>query len=541
MADALNPAKTQARSGLERAGAARTGFFLPNVILSIDGTVHSKAILHDSLRITLTLNDDPDTASFTLTLSAGVIPLVGQQITLSLGSLTNPMFAGQILRVTIRRRPGHWDETPFIDVVCMDWTRNFDARLVTYEWRATSGTAVVADLLARWVPAGFTMKRVVAGLPTVDLAIVNERPSTVLRRVATQIGDGRFYIDATRDIHLWQGATETGLSNPQSLTNDRKTLMAFTETSDCSQVRTRMIVEGRRTDMPLGLPAQAAGVLSYVPIADPSVFSFPGANTYRDIRIGTQRFLAKAPPVLVDPMLNAKGTQVTTAYDPGTATPGSRFVIVADASVLIVTSGSHGIMKAGDQYLHFNKPGAPNSLQLSEPTLFGGVNAPLGVGTQVTSYPFFDSILAYTPDWVGTSSEPLRAQAAGQDVVLFVRANDTAQQSAWAAREGSDGIYEHLVQDGRFSFAGATTRATAELAQFSQALTTAEWVTEDMNALPGRTQAIAFAGVAPLNLSLLIDTVVLSVPVANRPPRRQCSGSTVKLSTFGDVVVTDLA
>jgi hypothetical protein len=135
--------------------------------------------------------------------------------------------------------------------------------------------------------------------------------------------------------------------------------------------------------------------------------------------------------------------------------------------------------------------------------------------------------------------EPLRAQPAGTPVVLVVKRDALASQAHWAAIEQSDGVYEHLVQDGRWNVGGATARADAELELFQRELLTASWVTVDLNAAPGRAQQVEIHGHSPLSATITIQTVTLTFPVWGYPPFRACTGSNVKVSTLAEIAVTD--
>jgi hypothetical protein len=99
-----------------------------------------------------------------------------------------------------------------------------------------------------------------------------------------------------------------------------------------------------------------------------------------------------------------------------------------------------------------------------------------------------------------------------------------------------------FVQDGRYSYAGAQARANEDLATFQDPLISVDWVTNDLNAIPGRAQVIALSSAAvnpPINTTVTITRVEITFPLRTLPPRRSCTGGIVKPSTFMDLVVTE--
>ena len=88
---------------------------------------------------------------------------------------------------------------------------------------------------------------------------------------------------------------------------------------------------------------------------------------------------------------------------------------------------------------------------------------------------------------------------------------------------------------------GGAARAQADLDAFKEPLQAVEWVTEDPNASPGRSQVIALASDTvdpPITLTVTILSVEIRFPLSSLPPLRACSGGIVKPSSFLDVVVT---
>jgi hypothetical protein len=139
-----------------------------------------------------------------------------------------------------------------------------------------------------------------------------------------------------------------------------------------------------------------------------------------------------------------------------------------------------------------------------------------------------------TPQPSPGEDDLIRAQVTSAPVVTLAMADDRV------------GVFppllEGFVQDGRYSYAGAQARAADDLAAFKNPLTSVEWETDDLNALPGRSQVIALSSetVNPaINTTVTILRVEITFPLRTLPPRRSCTGGTVKPSTFMDLVVTE--
>ena len=107
-----------------------------------------------------------------------------------------------------------------------------------------------------------------------------------------------------------------------------------------------------------------------------------------------------------------------------------------------------------------------------------------------------------------------------------------------AAIEGGDGVHEHVIQDGRLSFAGAAEAAIADILNFASPISKVEWETEDYNALPGRQQAVsmsAFSG------TLTIDRVEVYFLDNIPKPRLRCEASSIRQSGLIDVVAASVS
>ncbi len=512
----------QARSGIARAGATRAGYYTPNLVLFINGVDRSSSI---EIPVTYTQSirpDEPDTAHFLLKPTAGVTPVENQSVSIGFGTLANVEFAGQIQRVRHVRAKTAGGFLVWMECECVDWSRLFNRRLINAEYASMSATDIAYSLVDSWT-SGFTRVNVAAGLPTVDFfPLTNERLTDAFRRLVALMGGGGFYIDASRDVHLFGPAGETGArvpTPPQTLTETRDTLLSFSHERDSSQQRTRVQVEGVTTTT---LSAVSAG---FVDIPVDSVVGFSASGTARvgkDIITYTSIVNAAAAG-------NFPTTTVSAAAFAGNA---SFEVIIPSGTYW--TIATFGWVRVGGQYIRYDSValGANLILQGIPASGPGSFTGDVAVGVEVA---LVDQIKGIPSSGAGslTSTVPMDT-----DVVLRVQEDDSTQQTALAAIEGGDGIHEHLISDGRLTDAGAIVRGDTDLDIFSTALVSAEWDTEDLNARPGRMQAISFSATDTLSTTLLITRVETEVRVKNRVPLRKCSASTLQFARLLDVAET---
>lgn len=502
----------QNRAGIARAGTTRANYYFANHVVTINGTNRSSVVLFDSLRVSLHKNDNPDSAEFVVTRNPGFTPTAGQTVSIGLGESGNPTFSGQVAEVRRQRVLG--EPYPFYSVTCIDWSRLFNRRLITYDFSGLSATDIAVAIVNDYT-SGFVTSGIKSGLATIEeFFCINETPLGVLKRLAT-ILNGGCNIDARMIVHLWDSAGPTGAytpTNPTTLTQSLGTLKQFSDETDISQVRTRVIVEGKQTTCPLSIPADVVlpGATT-LPVEDSTFFSDTGGTA----RIGTQvvTYTSRAYPVVYG--VNPEGTYVTAD-----AAAGATSVSVSDLGWIVTTGTSWA--QIGDQAIYFGAfgGGALSSIPASG---FGSLQHGVGAGDSVRALGML----------VGVDGLTL-AQDAGVEVVVRVEEDDAAAQATISALEGGDGVHEHIVKDGRLSIDGCTERAEAELTAFSAELLRASWETYDLNAVPGTIQTLNLASPDVVTGDLTVDSVQLDFPLTNYHPRRRCEGSTVKLETIMD-------
>lgn len=518
-----------ARSARARSGATRANYYgNVNVIVTISGTDLTSRVEYGTLTIAQVVGEEPDTARFSLVPSPAAsppIPSGGQIVSIALGSPSNVIFGGQVLRATARWVQGVSTSTPWWDIECTDYARLANRRLVTQNWSNVSATQIAVEIIDGYT-SGFTRQNVATGLATLaSFQVTNQTVTGALVQLANAI-DGSFYFDGARDLHFFGSSGDTGPgagTAPLQITSSRRTNKGFLYTIDVSQIRTRVIVEGASAGVAIDLGV-GAGI---IPI-DTGAIDFPGTGT---IRVGGQRinyggFIRNDPgAILFD------AAEVTSA-----AAPGDTTLAVSD------TSAFHALraLQIGDQYITATGASTltgPGNITGIPATSAGSIMQPIAVGATVILANQFTDLT--DPD-TGAGTSLAQDVKTGEQIPLQVQVDDALAQGLVAAVEGGDGIHVYYVQDGRYNYDGALARANAELTQFKAALATGQWETEDMNARAGRYASIV-VNLSPTSGvvgSMFIVRSELTFPKKNYLPRRRCDLSPLKLASILDAIVT---
>lgn len=504
----------QCRSGLERCGATRTGYFKPNAIVSINGTARTSFVEMGSVRVTQQLNDEPDTARFTVKPNTTLVPTPGHTAIVALGHVDGYRdFAGQVVRVTHRREQGFIDY-PWYDVECLDWSGLFDRRLVQTYYAGMTATDIAKAIVETYT-SGFTRFNIQEGLDTIELiTCVLEQPTKALRRLATMIGGG-FYIDAFRDVHFFGPAGESGPRAPTApleLNNTRSTLLAFRYREDRSQLRTRMLVDTKGGQTTTDAIA-TMGALALDDVSNMTISADALINGYGPVGVS-----------LVSPI--GAATDTTALVSAGaTSIPVTSSAAITPASV-----GLPGWIKSfdSDQIIYFSGV-AGNTLT--------GVPAS-GPGSVREDIPM--NTLVYHLPQIALSSALTTTVPSGTPVTPFTTVDDAAAQATQAALEGGDGIHEAVIQDRRFSQSMATALGDADLDAFNDAIDEVEWVTRDMNARVGTRQVVNLTGTDSYSTTVTITRVdVEYLDAMESPPIRRCAGMIVRPASLREITNTD--
>jgi hypothetical protein len=515
----------QARAGIERADASRAGYYTYNHVVTINGTNRSSLVLFESLRVTLNRNDEPDDAEFTLRPNPGFTPTAGQEVKVCLGAAGNPIFAGQIGQI---RRPRVLGEPyPFHHISCQDWTRLFNRRRITRDFSGESATDIAIAIVEEYT-SGFTTYAIEPSLATMDEFIcVNEPPMTALTRLANELGGGCF-VDARKIVHLWDSSGPSSNYTPTppvQLTTSLSTLKQFTPHYDFSQVRTRVIVEGKADRVVWPIPVGADVATYGIPLG-------PNWTAFNESTDADANYVRFGTVVATYDHLEPLPTPLVAVFNID-ASPGDTSIEVLQAGggttplsvPAWLTDGSGNYFYAAGPVV----PIGPHDVITGIPASgYGSIPLEFETGAPVYQAP---SLADVTVLAAITEDVPV-----GADLIVRAQKNDSAAQTAIAAIEGGDGIHEHFVSDSSLSYAGCAARAQAELDLFSDTLLRASWNTYDMRAMPGGEQSINITGTDTVSATLLIDSVTLTFPIPHHQPLRTCEGSTVKLATILDAI-----
>ena len=308
-----------ARSGIARSATTRSNYVAMHttiewIVRATDGSIFqitdiSGVVLLHTLHVIQAINDEPDTCSFSIRPQDPTGDIftvdVGHEIRITAAPGGPPIFHGYVVVTQPDWRLGN-AQPPWLAVQCQDAMWRFDARIVTYRFPTQSVSASIAHLVRYFCnlspttgsPLDFSLASVQAGMPSIPaFDVVNQRPSTVMRTLMAAVSGG-FYIEGLT-VHAWANSvSEPNQTDPIPLNVRLKSLHAFRLTTDATQVRKRVIVEGRRTSTLLGFPnmSQAGGNEMGLPVSDATLFApATGPTALYQARIGTQWMVVRHP------------------------------------------------------------------------------------------------------------------------------------------------------------------------------------------------------------------------------------------------------
>src|SRR6185436_6754332 len=155
------------------------------------------------------------------------------------------------------------------DLTCISYEWRLNRHKVNARFMSQSATTIATSLIASYAP-DFTVANVAAGLPSLEeFTLTNEDLTDALDRLTDRIG-GAWYVDETKDLHLFLSETLTATS----ITDTAGDASNVTWERDLSSVRTRIVVEGGGST---ALSAVVAGE-TILPVAEPSWYSVTGGT-----------------------------------------------------------------------------------------------------------------------------------------------------------------------------------------------------------------------------------------------------------------------
>jgi len=395
-------------------------------------------------------------------------------------------------------------------------------------------------------PLDFTTDFVQANMPSIPaFDVTNQRPSTVMRTLLSAVNGG-FYI-AGLAVHAWPNSiSEPNQSNPVPLTVGLKTLHTFRRTVDATQLRRRVLVEGRRTSTLIALPTTTNNFTLGlgVPLQDATIFPVMGPTGSFLARVGTQWMNMRHAISVTANGANPPQTKVAVDY-----AAGSPYLACTPMPIIPPAAGW---VRVGNQYSRYDQFTGNSQTENWTLHLPNAVGMPYGVFTANIkvgdTVEWVDCVMAFSASGVWWNL-PGQSFVADPDLNPRAQSTDAAVVTLAIAQTGVSGApdvwpeIEGFVQDGRYSYAGAQSRADSDLENFRDPLASFEWETDDHNAVPGRPQDITMYSdgiVDPVvDATVTILQVDITFPLLTLPPRRRCTGGVVKPSTFMELVVTE--
>jgi hypothetical protein len=233
-----------ALSNVGRSGATRSNYVGSRTFISVGGIQRGwghragEGILAESLNLSDTMNATPTTLNFT---ARGWVPVEGQDIVITLGSINNPkrVFGGTVLSTRHR----YVGDKPVLanmlyDVNGIDYTWGLDRRKVSGDYKQASIAAIAASLLT-FAP-GYTLWVD----PDIGAAILDEITfteqalSSALSQLVKRVG-GDYVCGYDKVVQLFY--VNSQLTPPANVNAVHDSLADLAFTRDLSQVITRCL------------------------------------------------------------------------------------------------------------------------------------------------------------------------------------------------------------------------------------------------------------------------------------------------------------
>jgi len=212
---------------------------MSQIYFKINGV--DKSLYCEEVSITRRITFNPDSASFIMKEPSN-IPAPGQEVHIYLDTTATTLFKGMVYSVDQRYMApgGKW----MYVVVCTDWTRLFDRRLIAEEYTANQTVeATIADIVTNYT-AGFTVNNVDCAQTLLKPIRFNYRyPSDCLRELSQLLVDYVWWIDEDKDVHFKYREVDQA---PKDLDDTalETDVFNFRQQIDTSQVRNRVFIYG---------------------------------------------------------------------------------------------------------------------------------------------------------------------------------------------------------------------------------------------------------------------------------------------------------
>jgi len=209
------------------------------VIVNINSIDRSRRVDWKSLKIQNVLTNRVDKAEFFIRTYGDTTyrPQLGNDVSILNGA--TEIFGGVITEI---------DEIPEaykiegFKIMCTDYTRLLDGKLVTEVYQNQTLSAIIADLVSRYAPAGFTTNNV-SVTDNVQYINFNYQPISQCLKVLANMFNYDWYVDYDKDIHFFDKETNPA---PYDLNDDDGSYIfdSLTIRRDNTQIKNVVIVEG---------------------------------------------------------------------------------------------------------------------------------------------------------------------------------------------------------------------------------------------------------------------------------------------------------
>ena len=254
----------QARSGIARSGVTYCGWTPPSITCYVGGVDRTANTLHGGWTLTTRSDGTPSTLAF---VAKGFTPALGADVKICYATPDDYWFGGTLAQMTalVQSDTRVWWQCT---AVGYQWLLNrYDPVLAQYA--STSAGTIIADLLYRFTDGGFKVGYCPSSLGNLTIQFTYEQAWDAIVRVAKAVG-ATPRIRPERRIDVYVTYPETA---PATVTEDSFLLDSFAYAKDLTQVRTRVLYEGRGT---VASSAVAAGATT-VPVSDIGMFPDSGS------------------------------------------------------------------------------------------------------------------------------------------------------------------------------------------------------------------------------------------------------------------------
>jgi hypothetical protein len=210
-----------------------------SIVLKINSVDRSRRVDWKSLKIQNILTNRVDKADFFIMTYGDTTyrPQLGNDVTIFNGA--TKIFGGVITE--IKEIPPAYKIDGF-NIMCVDYTRLLDGKLVTEVYENQTLSAIIADMVGRYAPAGFTTNNVLVS-DNVQYINFNYQPISQCLKVLAERFNYDWYVDYDKDIHFFDKETNAA---PYDL-NDNDGSYIFETLQirrDNTQIKNVIIVEG---------------------------------------------------------------------------------------------------------------------------------------------------------------------------------------------------------------------------------------------------------------------------------------------------------